>query len=205
MQCRNAAERGTGMGRKTLAASPLSEGVAVYLEQKKISETMRVRFQLILDKITSNPKKLFLVDSLGAVLTAFFLGVILVRFEDGFGMPKTALYFLSSIACIYALYSICCYFLAAEIWKSYLLKGLIVANLVYCCLTIAAIFYFYQKLTILGRIYFLLELVIMGALIIGERMALSNIVYRKKLKTNTPIEIFSTKFPQCDKGCQRSH
>ena len=31
------------------------------------------------------------------------------------------------------------------------------------------------------------------------------IVYRKKLKTNTPIEIFSTKFPQCDKGCQRSH
>ena len=138
-----------------------------------------VGFQLILDKITSHPKKLFLVDSLGAVLTAFFLGVILVRFEDSFGMPKTALYFLSSIACIYAMYSICCYFLAANICKSYLLKGLIVANLVYCCLTIAAIFYFYQKLTVLGLLYFLLELVIMGALIIVERTALSKLFIGK--------------------------
>ena len=132
---------------------------------------MTIGFQLILDKITSNPKKLFLIDSLGAVLTAFFLGVFLVRFEDSFGMPKTILYFLSSIACIYAIYSICCYFLLANIWGPYLMKGIIIANLVYCCLTIVLVFYFYQKLTMLGLIYFVLELMVIISLIIIERRA----------------------------------
>ena len=140
---------------------------------------MTIGFRLILDKITSNPKKLFLVDSLGAVLTAFFLGVILVRFEDSFGMPKTILYFLSSIACIYAIYSMCCYFILPNIWGPYLMKGIIIANLVYCCLTIVLVFYFYQKLTILGLSYFLLELLIISGLIIIERMAFSKLIKGK--------------------------
>ena len=128
---------------------------------------MTIGFQLILDKITSNPKKLFLIDSLGAVLTAFFLGVILVRFEDSFGMPKTILYVLSSMACIYAIYSICSYFLLTNIWRPYL-KGIAIANLIHCCLTIGLVFYFYQKLTVLGLTYFLLELIVVFGLIIVE-------------------------------------
>ena len=40
----------------------------------------------ILDKLSSSPKKIFLLDGLGAALSAFFLGVILVRFETFFGM-----------------------------------------------------------------------------------------------------------------------
>jgi len=139
---------------------------------------MTIGFQLILDKITSNPKKLFLIDSFGAVLTAFFLGVILVRFEDSFGMPRTVLYFLSIVPCIYAIYSICCCFLLVSNWGPYL-KGIAIANLVYCCLTIVLVIYFYQKLTILGLIYFLLELIVMSGLIIIERMAFSNLIKGK--------------------------
>ena len=105
---------------------------------------MTIGFQLILDKITSNPKKLFLIDSLGAVLTAFFLGVILVRFEDSFGMPITILYYLSSIACVYAIYSISCYILLGNNWRPYL-KAIAIANLLYCCTTIVLVFYFYQN------------------------------------------------------------
>ena len=139
-----------------------------------ITKRMTIGFQLILDKITSNPKKLFLIDSLGAVLSAFFLGVILVRFEDSFGMPKTILYVLSSMACIYAIYSICCYFILANNWRPYL-KVIAIANLIHCCLTIGLVFYFYQKLSVLGLIYFFLELVIVSGLIILERKAFSKL------------------------------
>jgi len=131
---------------------------------------MTIGFQPILDKITSNPKKLFLIDGIGGVLTAFFLGVVLPRFEDSFGMPITILYYLSSIACVYAIYSISCYILLGNNWRPYL-KGVAIANLLYCCTTIVLVFYFYQKLTMLGLIYFVLELMVIISLIIIERRA----------------------------------
>jgi hypothetical protein len=139
---------------------------------------MPIGFQLILDKITSDPKKLFLIDSLGAVLTAFFLGVILVKLEDSIGMPKTALYFLASIACMFAVYSICCYFLLVSNWRPYL-KGIAIGNLLYCWLTIVLVFYFYQKLTMLGLAYFVLELIVLSGLIIIEGKAIAQLIDRK--------------------------
>lgn len=126
--------------------------------------------QPILDKITSNPKKLFLIDGIGGVLTAFFLGIVLPAFEDSFGMPTTILYYLSSIACVYAIYSISCYILLANNWRPYL-KGIAFANLLYCCLTIVLVYHFYQKLTVLGLTYFGLELMVIVSLIIIERRA----------------------------------
>jgi len=59
------------------------------------------------------------------------------------------------------------------------MKGIIIANLVYCCLTIVLVFYFYQKLTILGLSYFLLELLMISGLIIIERMAFSKLIKGK--------------------------
>ncbi|MCF6348539.1 MAG: hypothetical protein L3J20_09610 [Flavobacteriaceae bacterium] len=88
----------------------------------------------MVNKIISNPKKLFLIDSLGAFITAFLLGVVLTRFEVVFGMPKTVLYYLSLIALIFSIYSICCHFLLEKNWKPYL-KGIIIANLTYCLIT----------------------------------------------------------------------
>ena len=131
---------------------------------------MTNRAQSILDKITSNPKKLFLIDGIGGVLTAFFLGVVLPAFEDSFGMPITILYYLSSIACVYAIYSISCYILLANNWRPYL-KAIAFANLLYCCVTIVLVYYFYEKLTIWGLTYFVLELMVISSLIIIERKA----------------------------------
>ena len=135
---------------------------------------MAIRLQPIFDKITSNLKKLFLIDCMGAVLSAFFLGVILVRFEDDFGMPKTILYVLSSLACIYAIYSISCYYILTNTWRPYL-KGIAIANMIHCCLTIGLVFYYYQKLTVLGLMYFFLELILVSGLIIVEIKAYSKL------------------------------
>ena len=120
-----------------------------------------------IDRITDNPRRLFLVDGFGAFLTAFFLGVILVKFEAYFGMPQSVLYILSAIACVYGIYSICCSVFIRSNWRPFL-KVIAIANLLYCCLTIGLVIYFYQRLTILGLTYFLLELIVMVVLIIVE-------------------------------------
>ncbi|GAA4278362.1 hypothetical protein [Aquimarina mytili] len=112
----------------------------------------------------SNPKTLFLIDSLGALLTAFFLSVILANLEAYFGMPKKILYLLSSVALMYAIYSICCYYFIKRNWKPYL-KIIVIANIVYTILTIGIVTYFYNRLTGIGVFYFLLEVIVLIILI----------------------------------------
>ena len=112
-------------------------------------------------------KKLFLLDSLGALVTTFLLGVIVVRLESTFGMPRNVSCLLSIIACTYSIYSLMSYLLIKENWKPYL-KIMAFANLIYCCLTLGLILYFHQDLTSLGLLYFLSEIVVISSLVIIE-------------------------------------
>ncbi len=128
----------------------------------------------ILQPLTSNPKRLFLIDGIGAVVSAIFLGVVLVQVEVYIGMPKTVLYVLASLACLYAIYSLSCSFFLPANWRPFL-KGIALANLLHCGLTLGLVIYFYQKLTVLGITYFLLEMMIVVGLVVLERMAYSEI------------------------------
>ncbi len=130
---------------------------------------MKSRIHAIIEKLKTKPKKIFLIDGLGALITAFFLGIILANFETSFGMPKTNLYLLSIIACIFAFYSFCCSFFVTNNWRHFL-KWLIIANAIYSCLSIGLVFHFFQNLTILGLFYFLIELTVMISLILFERL-----------------------------------
>lgn len=109
------------------------------------------------------PQKLFLVDSLGALLSAILLGLILARFEKIFGMPQNVLYILAVIPCIFTVYSFLCFLSKTAHWRP-LMKIIAIANLLYCCLTAGLMVYFYQKLTVLGLIYFILEIIIVISL-----------------------------------------
>jgi hypothetical protein len=122
--------------------------------------------------LSSKSNIIFLIDGLGALLSAFFLGVILVKFEDSFGMPHTILYFLSLVACLFMIYSFICYFFNFKKWKPYL-KTIIIANTLYCFATIGLVFYCYKSLTILGLIYFILELIVLITLIFIEYKVLT--------------------------------
>jgi hypothetical protein len=110
-----------------------------------------------------NAKKLFLSDGLGALLSAFLLGVVLVRFESTFGMPRNVLFFLSITACIFAGYSLINYLLIKGAGKPYL-KIIAFANLAYCLLTIGFSIYFSKELTYLGWVYFITEVLVIMAL-----------------------------------------
>ena len=124
--------------------------------------------QLIIDKAIQNPRRsLFLIDGLGALLSAFLLGVVLVRLESSFGMPSQTLYLLASIPCVFIIYDLVCYFQIAKNW-AILLRTIATMNLIYCIISIAMIISHYQELTTLGWIYFLLEIVIIILLVVIE-------------------------------------
>jgi hypothetical protein len=102
------------------------------------------------------PKTLFLIDCLGAITSAFLLGVVLVKWQHYFGLPQKTLYLLSLIASVFAVCSFTSYLLVKKNWKPFL-KATAFANLIYCCITAYLLFNFYDTLTRLGVIYFLLE------------------------------------------------
>lgn len=128
---------------------------------------MATKTLLILDKLTSDPKGLFLIDGFGALLSAFFLAGILAPFEEVFGMPPEVLYFLAMLASILAVYSICCYLFINNNYRTFQ-KIIAFANLIYCCITLGLVIFFFQRLTVLGQSYFLIEIIVVSVLIFIE-------------------------------------
>lgn len=124
---------------------------------------LKIHLRNAISKITLDPRKLFLIDACGALLSAFLLGIILTRFESTFGMPRNVLYFLALVPCIFALYSFSCFFKMPEKWQPFL-KAIAYSNQLYCCVTMGLVLYFYQQLTWLGVGYFVVEIVIVVTL-----------------------------------------
>jgi len=121
----------------------------------------------IIKTLTLKPKIVFLIDGLGAVLTAILLITVLKTFNEYFGMPLKTLTVLSIIAFIFAIYSLSC-FAFSDNNSQKLLRPIIVANLTYCILTLGIVIYFYNKLTILGLTYFFGEILIISGLVYIE-------------------------------------
>lgn len=140
-----------------------------------------MRIRSIIGKLVVRPNRLFLIDGFGAVVTVLFLGGILPTYEQRFGMPRNVLYPLALVVCVYAIYSLCCYFFVTRHWRPYL-SVIMIANLLYCFVSIGLVVYFYQRLTILGLLYFILEIIVLTVLILIELTALS-----KKLEENNKL------------------
>jgi hypothetical protein len=109
--------------------------------------------------MTFKPKTFFIIDGLGALLSAFLLGVVLVQFESIFGMPKETLYILAFLPCLFALYDLVCY-LKVKKNELLFLRGIAMANLFYCCLSVGFVLSDYAELTNLGLAYFIVELIV---------------------------------------------
>jgi hypothetical protein len=122
-----------------------------------------------------NIKRLFLIDGLGAFVTATFLFAIQRACHKWFGMPHMALTILSLIALSLCVYSMSCFFCVNKNWRPFL-KAIAIANLLYCGLTLGLVVYYYPQLTIWGIGYFLFEIAVIGLLVFFEINAL-NIKY----------------------------
>ncbi|RYM32161.1 hypothetical protein ERX46_15885 [Brumimicrobium glaciale] len=114
-----------------------------------------------------NPKRIFLIDAFGALLTTILLFSVLAQLEQYFGMPKDVLYLLAGIAFGLFIYSLSCNRFVKSNWKHFL-RILIIFNSIYLLLSIGLIIKHSESLTVLGWIYFILEFIVIGVLITYE-------------------------------------
>jgi len=91
-------------------------------------------------------QNIFLIDGVGALVSAFLLAVVLVQLESYFGIPSSALYFLAVFPVIFAIYDFYCFYNVRNKLDRFL-KGIAVANLLYCCLSLGVLFYHLETLT----------------------------------------------------------
>ena len=119
------------------------------------------------------PKTLFLIDGLGAILSALMLGVVLVHFQDLIGMPIRALYVLAFLPCLFMIYSFSCFFFLRDNWSPYL-KFIAIVNFLYCLFSIGMMIIHRESLTAVGYIYFIVEIIIV--------LVIAGIEYRASIK-----------------------
>ncbi len=104
---------------------------------------------------------------MGALLSAFLLGVVLVRLEIFFGIPPATFYFLAALPAIFALYDFYCYQKEAAKLGPFL-KGIAIVNVAYCFLSLGAAFHHADTITALGWAYVLGEILVVTALAMVE-------------------------------------
>lgn len=113
----------------------------------------------------------FVVDGVGAALSATCLGLVLPRVQAWIGLPTQVLYVLAGIAALFALNAALAYRLGGERQAAWL-RGITYANLAYCALTASLVALYFAELEALGVAYFVGEIGIILALVGAERAVL---------------------------------
>lgn len=121
----------------------------------------------LIKQLSAHPKKLFLLDSVGALITAFLLFVVLRNLNEYVGIPETILTFLSLIAACICIYTTACFFVIKANYTTFIL-GNGFANLLYCILTFGLVLYYHPRLTTFGLVYFVGEITIIVGLVYIE-------------------------------------
>lgn len=107
----------------------------------------------------ASPRKLFLTDALGAVLTVALTVGVLAPWSQWFGMPAVALYKLAMAGSVFALYSFGCLLFVRRNFSPFL-RIIALANLGYCVATVALCVVYRTQVTTLGLAYFIGECVV---------------------------------------------
>ncbi len=142
----------------------------------------KVKDQLI-NYLIEKQRTLFLIDSLGALLTAFSLFVIVRQFNEYFGIPITILTYLSVIAICFCIYSTACFLFLNRRWTPFI-RVIGIANLLYCALIMGLLIKYYPLQTIIGTVYFLIEIVIICGLAYIELNVATEIEKKRKVELN---------------------
>jgi len=120
-----------------------------------------------------SPRIMFLIDGVGATVSASLMGLVIAQFVPIFGMPSSSAYVLAAIPILYIVYSFYHYFRLPKDWQVNL-KLIAAANLLYCFISIGLVFYHFEELTKLGLAYFLIEIiVVLGVVVMELRFAKS--------------------------------
>jgi len=114
-----------------------------------------------------SPKQIFLLDAMGALITAFLTGIILTYFYPYFGMPIKECYFLGTVAVLFFIYSFTCAVLLKENHAPFI-KFIAISNGIYTLITTGLVIYHFTILTKLGVSYFVVETFVVSFVIALE-------------------------------------
>lgn len=120
--------------------------------------------QKLTQTLATKPYRMFLIDGIGAVVSAVLLGGVLASFESTFGMPADVLHGLAAVACVFAVYSFFSFIRKPDNWQPFL-RVIAILNAVYCCVTIGLVIHFYGQLSLLGILYFGGEVILVLSLV----------------------------------------
>jgi hypothetical protein len=103
-----------------------------------------------------HPRRIFLLDALGALLTACILGLILPQFKDEFLLNIEVFYLLAAYVVILFFYSFSIVLIQPVNWVL-LMRIIAMANAAYCFFTFGIIFFVSPTISTLGIAYFVGE------------------------------------------------
>lgn len=115
-------------------------------------------------RIINKHYNIFLLDALGASVSALLLFFLIKPNEPFFGVANSTAINLSIPVLGLLVFSSMCFFLKPQNWKLFM-KMVIFGNLSYCLFTATIIFLSYKELTILGLLYFLLEILVIFVIV----------------------------------------
>lgn len=118
----------------------------------------------LVERFAKTPNKLFMLDGIGAVVSALFLGMILPNTENIFGFPKSVLYLLSGFPICFAFYDLFAYYLLNDKYHLFL-RFIASANIAYCIISIGVAFNHQDKILIPGWLYLIGEIIIVTLLV----------------------------------------
>lgn len=113
-----------------------------------------------------NEKNIFLLDGIGAILSACFTGLILIRYSLFLGINVSTLQNLALLPTVYAFYSLSCYFFASKT-KPWMLLTIIGANLFYCLISLSLIL-FRERITWRGQLLLAAEIIVVLLVVLLE-------------------------------------
>ncbi|MFO0675868.1 MAG: hypothetical protein U0169_05000 [Polyangiaceae bacterium] len=113
------------------------------------------------------PRAMLLLDGLGALATAFTVGLVLPQVASSVGLEPRVLGSLGLYGVGCATYSLGCWRILKAHWAR-ALTGIVGANLVYCGITASVVATRWEALTWLGVAYFVGEMAVIVALVAVE-------------------------------------
>jgi hypothetical protein len=135
--------------------------------------------QSIINSFVKKPNTLFLVDSIGAFISAFCLLIISRYYSDYFGINHSTFQLLAILPIVFCIYSACCFLFVKRSFKPFI-QIIALANLLYCIISLILLGTLFSEITILGLSYFVVELTII-ALIISIEFKVAYYIIPKKV------------------------
>ena len=124
------------------------------------------------------PKKLFLIDGIGALLSAFLSGFVWAHLQHHIGLPVSTLYTLAIIALLYAFFDLVCYSRNKGVD---FVRGIAVLNMAYCGFLLVLSIQHSQTLTYFGWGIIVLECSVVALLACVEFSMASKWANKKKV------------------------